>query len=194
MLVALQRDIDSRTRQVAASHGDWPCRKGCDTCCRHLAELPRLTRAEWTLLEEGLAELPADVRQEIASRIQALQQSRIPGTVCPFLDRTTGSCRVYDYRPIACRTYGFYVERDLGLYCGQIEARVNSGEMTDVVWGNAAGIEARLAEFGAKIGLLEWFSDSPESSLPLLPTRSSALPDPCGAPSAAPTSPPSARH
>ena len=26
--------------------------------------------------------------------------------------------------PVACRTYGFYVQRDLGLYCRDIENRV----------------------------------------------------------------------
>jgi Fe-S-cluster containining protein len=192
MLVTLHREIDSRTREIATSHGDWPCRKGCDACCRRLAELPRLIRPEWELLEEGLARLPAETQQEIAARIGALLQAK--GTICPFLDRAAGSCLVYEHRPAACRTYGFYVERDRGLYCGQIEAQVDSGAMAEVVWGNAAGVEARLDEFGKKIGLLDWFSDSPEWSLRLLPTRPSKFPDPCGARPIAPTAPPSAQH
>ena len=189
MLVTLHREIDSRTREIAASHPDWPCRKGCDTCCRRLAELPRLTRAEWDLVEEGLAALPDDARRKIALRIR-----RNPGTVCPFLDRDAGSCLIYAYRPVACRTYGFYVERDQGLYCGQIEARVNSGGMADVVWGNVAGVEAKVAEYGEKIGLLEWFNDSPESSLQPLPIPPSTSPDPCDGPPTVQTDPPSARH
>ncbi len=44
--------------------------------------------------------------------------------------------RFYAQRPVACRTYGFYVQRELGLYCGDIEARVAGGELADVVWGN----------------------------------------------------------
>jgi Fe-S-cluster containining protein len=177
MLLQLHHEIDSRTREIASSHGNWPCHKGCDACCRRLAEPPRLTRAEWDLLEEGLKRLPADQRREIAARI-----GRNETTICPFLDREAGACLVYEYRPTACRTYGFYVERDRGLYCQQIEAKVEAGEMPDVVWGNVAGVDATLAELGEKIGLIEWFNDWLESSLPLLPTPPSDSPDPCDEP------------
>lgn len=189
MLLQLHRAIDSRTREIASSHRNWPCHKGCDTCCRHLAEPPRLTRVEWDSLEEGLKRLPLDQQQEIAARIRANETA-----ICPFLDPAAGACRVYDYRPIACRTYGFYVERDRGLYCKQIEAKVEAGEMSDIVWGNVAGVDAALAELGEKIGLIEWFNDSPGSPLRPLPTRPSDSPDPCDAPSAFPTAPPSAPH
>lgn len=177
MLVALHREIEERTGEIAASHGNWPCRKGCDACCRRLAELPRLTRAEWELLEKGLSLLPLDIQHEIAANIQ----NTLHPNVCPFLDREAGSCRVYHHRPIACRTYGFYVERDRGLYCTMIEAKVVAGEMADVIWGNIAPVDTRLAVLGDKIGLLEWFNDSPLSPLRLLPTRPSESPDPCGA-------------
>ena len=146
-------------------------------CCRRLAELPRLTRAEWDFLAEGLAALPRQVQIGIRDRIRALEL--VDGRyVCPFLDRDEGSCLIYEHRPVACRTYGFYVERDRGLYCKQIEARVDSGEFVDVVWGNVAGVESRLGE---KIGILEWFNDSPEWWPRPLPTPSSGPPDPCGA-------------
>ncbi len=188
MLVELHREIDSRTQEIAASHGDWPCRKGCDTCCRRLAELPRLTRGEWELVEAGLDRLDHEVLRQVVARIR---QGQTP--VCPFLDREAGSCLIYDHRPVACRTYGFYVERDLGLYCSEIERRVNSGEMADVVWGNVASIEAKLgARHGEKIGLLDWFSDSPRWSPEPLPTPPSAPPDPCAAPQPFRTAPPSA--
>src|SRR5579859_1467136 len=111
MLLALHRETDLRTGEIASSHGDWPCRKGCDSCCRRLAELPRLTRSEWEVLEEGLAELPAEIQRDIAVNLRAMEENDAVPRICPFLDRDAGSCRVYAHRPIACRTYGFYVER-----------------------------------------------------------------------------------
>jgi len=181
MLVKLLREIDARASEITSSHADWPCRRGCDTCCRRLAELPRLTRAEWDWLDQGLACLPRDLQVRIGDRIRALKPAGEPHAVCPFLDLEAGSCLVYDYRPAACRTYGFYIERDRGLYCGQIEERVDSGEFAGVVWGNVAGVEARLKGLGERIGLIEWFNDSPEWPLRLLPTRPSTSADPCGA-------------
>ncbi len=73
--------------------------------------------------------------------------------VCPFLDRTEHSCLIYEYRPVACRTYGFYVERDKGLYCEEIRIRVDSGEFSDVVWGNACSVETRMQSFGKQVAM-----------------------------------------
>ena len=185
----LHLEIESRTGEIARSHGTWPCRAGCDSCCRKLSEMPRLTRAEWELVADGLARLPAAVQLQIAARIEELRDC--PGTICPFLDRDAGRCLVYDHRPVACRTYGFYVEREGGLYCGLIEARVNSGEMADVVWGNVAGIDAQLAQYGERTSLLDWFNDSLRWFPARLPTPPSTTPGPCGEQSAVPTTPPS---
>lgn len=168
MLVSLQREIDARTREIAASHGAWPCRAGCDFCCRNLAEPPRLTRAEWQSVTEGLAQLPSSTRTEIQVR------AGHPSRVCPFLDLEAGKCLIYEQRPIACRTYGFYVERDRGLYCKQIEQRVAAGEMADVVWGNVAGVESRRQEIGDKIALSDWLRELPEP----VPIPSSDSPNP----------------
>ena len=139
--------------------------------------MPRLTRAEWELLQRGLATLPSAIQREIATRIEESAKC----TICPFLDRDAGRCLVYDYRPVACRTYGFYVEREGGLYCGMIEARVDSGEMADVVWGNVARVDAQLAEYGERIALLDWFNDSLRWFPERLPTPPSTTPGPCDA-------------
>jgi hypothetical protein len=48
----------------------------------------------------------------------------------------------------ACRTYGFYVQRDLGLYCGDIESRVAADRLPDVVWRNHDAVDHRLAGMG----------------------------------------------
>jgi len=154
MLLELHREIDARTREIAASRPAWPCRKGCAECCRRLADLPRLTAAEWDMVAEGLANQSVETQAAIRGRIESLAADRAPFT-CPFLDRESESCLIYESRPVACRTYGFYVERDRGLYCGEIEKRVDSGEFADVVWGNVAGVDARLASLGEKIGMLD---------------------------------------
>src|SRR5208337_2988655 len=163
------------TREIAASQSDWPCRRGCDTCCRRLADVPRLTHAEWNLVEDGLAHLPQHLQLAIAGRIGELIPSA-PHHICPFLDRDAASCLIYNHRPTACRTYGFYVERDRGLYCRQIEERVDSGELADVVWGNVAGVESRLDALGERIAINIWFNDSPEWSPRPLPIPPSASP------------------
>lgn len=53
---------------------------------------------------EGLAG-PEDRDLIDKQRVQMLNRSenRFP---CPFLDTTTGACKVYDVRPFACRTHG----------------------------------------------------------------------------------------
>jgi Fe-S-cluster containining protein len=151
-LLAIYDDVERRARATSEEHAWWPCRRGCDTCCHRLAEIPRLVRAEWELLREGLDLLAPDVRAEVDRRIEALAALEREGTlprhvVCPMLDETEGACRVYAQRPGACRTYGFYVERGIGLHCGMITEAV-AGRPADearVVWGNAEGVDYALA-------------------------------------------------
>lgn len=157
-LPRLHADIDARVHAIRESTPDWPCAKGCDGCCHRLADIPTLTETEWELLQEGLAALPAEQRARIGREIAALAESTGRPVVCPFLDRQTGACPVYAHRPIACRTYGFYVQRDRGLYCPEIESRVSSGELAHVVWGNHDAIDARLAGLGEKRSLTDWFT------------------------------------
>lgn len=73
---------------------------------------------------------------------------------CALLDRESGACRIYEARPIACRTYGFYAERDKVLGCGRIEAIAE--ERSDVLWGNHAAVERELSELGEARPLSEW--------------------------------------
>ena len=78
--------------------------------------------------------------------------------VCPLLDESSGACPVYAQRPVACCSYGFFVQRDLGLYCHDIEKLVAEGALSDVVWGNHDAIDHRLAGFGETRPLTEWFA------------------------------------
>ena len=121
------------------------------------SRVPQLTIAEWDLLREGLTELAPEQLKEIAKRMAAQPLSR-PVT-CPLLDLTTGACPVYLHRPVACRTYGFYVQRDLGLYCHDIEANVTDGKLTDVVWGNHDAVDQRLTALGESRPLTDWFAE-----------------------------------
>ena len=162
LLAELLADIDARVNAIRAGHPDWLCAKGCDGCCRRLAAVPRLTAAEWALLRDALAALAAPRLDEIRRNMAALAEAqRSFPVVCPLLDPESGACPVYAARPVACRTYGFYVQRELGLYCREIESRVAGGALADVVWGNHDAIDQRLAGLGEVRALDEWFLRSP---------------------------------
>ena len=113
--------------------------------------------AEWDLLKEGLALLPQEQLHEISLDIAAFTEQTSRPIVCPMLDQSEGACRVYAYSPVACRTYGFYVQRDKGLYCKDIESRVDQGDWTEVVWGNQDAIDHRLGSMGDTRELTTWF-------------------------------------
>lgn len=111
------------------------------------------------LAAEGLAALTADHLQEISRKISALADQPSRPIVCsPLLDQSSGACPVYLQRPVACRSYGFYVQRDLGLYCHDIESLVAEGKLADVVWGNHGAIDQRLTGLGESQPLTEWFA------------------------------------
>ena len=154
-LIQLHVDIDERVQTILGDRSDWLCAKGCDSCCRQLAEVPQLTLAEWDLLREGLQDLTPERRQEVSNNMATLTQSR--PIICPMLDLTAGTCPVYAQRPVACRTYGFYMLRDKGLYCSDIKARVDDGTLADVVWGNHYAIDQQLSGFGETRSLTDWF-------------------------------------
>ena len=158
-LAQIHFDIDARVSSIRAAHPDWLCGKGCDSCCRRLAAIPRLTEAEWALLREGLAALPVEHLDKIGQGIAALATQQSGPVVCPLLDQASGACPVYAHRPVACRTYGFYVQRDKGLYCGDIESRTDRGLLADVVWGNHDAVDQRLSPLGEVRELTAWFME-----------------------------------
>ena len=157
-LSQLHIDIETRVKAIRASQSDWICRQGCDGCCRRLAEVPKITAKEWDFLQEGLAALPPEQLMEISQKVVELAGQVSRPVVCPMLDRLNGACLVYTQRPVACRTFGFYVQRDLGLYCKDIETRVTDGALADVVWGNHDIIDRRLHDLGESRDLTEWFA------------------------------------
>lgn len=112
--------------------GELACRAGCFGCCVGLFEI---SLPEAALVRAGVARLPEDVRRDVvrrATRIAEESAHAFPGDAaagvldpdrseeaddayfeviadraCPMLDLPSGSCRIYEYRPVTCRTYGF---------------------------------------------------------------------------------------
>ncbi len=157
-LLRLHAEIDARVNAIRKDRPDWLCGKGCDSCCRRLAEVPQLTAAEWALLQQGLSALAPERLQEISRDMAALATQQSRPVICPLLEQSTGACPVYAQRPVACRSYGFYVQRNLGLYCSDIEAQFADGTLADVVWGNHDAIDHQLASLGESRPLTEWFA------------------------------------
>ena len=159
VLTTLSGKAERAALRVLQSVPDWPCRRGCDACCRTLARQPLLTGAEWDVLRPAIDQLAAPVRRLVLERCRGLAAQPRP-IVCPFLDPDHGECLVYDSRPIACRTYGFYVGRDGGQYCRQIEERAGRGEFAGIVWGNHESMEAALDALGPRHPLTHWLGES----------------------------------
>jgi uncharacterized protein len=146
-LAILDVQIEARCRTTQQAHPYWPCARGCDHCCRSLAQLPQLTPPEWQRLAPAIDALHPDVKAAVRTRLAAAPDSG--PVVCPLLDLDRGECRVYDARPIACRTYGFYTDPDAGLHCDDVlEAVRENGDEHSVIWGNAASLKDKLREHG----------------------------------------------
>lgn len=156
-LPQLHEAIEDRVRSIRQSRPEWPCQRGCDQCCHRLAEIPRLTEPEWVLLKEGMARAPVEQRRKMEGNLQRLMERASRPIVCPLLDVAAGACLVYPFRPVACRTYGFYVQRGQGLYCKEIEQKVAAGEWRDVVWGNQDGVDRQLSGWGISREITDWF-------------------------------------
>ncbi len=117
--------------------GELACRSGCFGCCVGLFEI---SLPEAGLVKAGVAALSPAVRDDVirrARRIVEESAAAFPGDAragildperteeaddayfeviadraCPMLDLPSGSCRIYDYRPVTCRTYGFAWSKD----------------------------------------------------------------------------------
>ena len=149
----IHSDVQRRCDEIAAAHDGWPCRKGCDECCRRLASVPRVTETEWLSIARALEALPPDAAGPVRRRIRESRQLTRP-IVCPLLDSDSGACLVYEARPVACRTYGFYAERHEVMGCSRIASIAE--EWPDVVWGNHATVEDRLRGLGPVAELPQW--------------------------------------
>jgi Fe-S-cluster containining protein len=134
-------------RAHASLLGALPCRRGCSRCCIGPFAITILDAAE---LQRGLPALPEQTRRGIESRARAQAAvlesayprlaaspflddwpdaeidrlaARFSDLPCPALD-ADGSCLVYPFRPLACRTMGIPVEAG-GLVEGACEVQTS---------------------------------------------------------------------
>lgn len=117
--------VDAVMAEAARRSGSWlACRRGCCQCC--IGPFP-ITALDAIRLREGLADLAArdpDRADRVKNRAGASAtrlQRQFPGDTaarvleiegaaddepCPALDPDSGSCDLYEARPITCRTFG----------------------------------------------------------------------------------------
>jgi len=139
---ALIQIVDAALADAARRSGEWlVCRPGCTQCCVGVFAINQLDAVR---LRQGLAELEQTdaaragrIRARARDSIQQLS-AEFPGNaktglldegpeaeerfaefandeVCAALDPETGSCDLYDARPMTCRTFGPPVRTDGGL-------------------------------------------------------------------------------
>jgi Fe-S-cluster containining protein len=153
-LLEIYEDIAHRVGATQRDHGSsWPCKKGCSTCCERLSREPELTEAEWDHLREGITNLEPTVRTHVEDAIRQLTPTATGPVICPMLDRNEGVCLVYEHRPAACRTYGFFARKGDILAC-QLVVDL-AADKHDVVWGNHERIDHDLGS--ETRSLSEWF-------------------------------------
>jgi uncharacterized protein len=164
-LLTLFRGVEERAETLATQHAGWPCRRGCDHCCRSLARVPELTSVEWQLVKEALEELPETERAACLARAERLAEhvrrlgDQGPLT-CPLLDPEAGACRVYAARPLACRSYGFYAARSHDAWCSRVAEHVAPVRGALVV-GNHDSLERDLSRCDPeRRDLLTWLGSA----------------------------------
>lgn len=156
-LPLLDAEIAARCDATGAAQPDWPCRAGCADCCQSLAALPEITRAEWERLRGALAALDAAARASVERAVEDRRRAGAARPIaCPLLDER-GLCRIYDARPLACRSYGFYADHEGVLGCHRILARA---EDAGVVWGNHEALLRSAGALGERRSLLDWLAEA----------------------------------
>lgn len=155
--------VDAAFADAAHRSGEWLlCRPGCTQCCHGVFAIDQLDAAR---LRHGLAELELH-DPERANRVQQRAQSAVerlaadfPGDAasgileeseeeqarfeefanddpCPVLDPATGTCDLYQYRPMTCRVFGPPIRSEDGLgvcelcYHGATPEEIAGCEMT----------------------------------------------------------------
>jgi Fe-S-cluster containining protein len=157
-LPVLEEEIEARARSTQAAHPFWPCKQGCDLCCRSLPHLPTIALVEWERLREAIEALADSTRADVVHRTRAAPETG-PLT-CPLLDSARGACLVYEARPVACRTYGFYAERDAGLHCERVTRALGEQQPTEpVIWGNGESVASAMRAHGEPVSLRVWMAE-----------------------------------
>jgi Fe-S-cluster containining protein len=122
--------LDATLASATERSGNYlACRPGCHQCCVGVFAISQFDSEQ---LREGLATAPSDIAERIRSRA-AQSRARLFGEFpgdpvtgllftepqheeafaeyandepCPVLDPETGTCDLYAFRPVQCRTFG----------------------------------------------------------------------------------------
>lgn len=158
----LVKIVDAALADATRRSGDWlVCRPGCSYCCVGVFAINQLDARR---LRAGLNELEV-INPERAERVRARARDAVrrlspafPGDpesgvldggeeaearftdfaneeICPALDPATGTCELYESRPITCRVFGPPVRSEGGLgvcelcFQGATPAEIASCEM-----------------------------------------------------------------
>jgi Fe-S-cluster containining protein len=91
--------------ELAVLNPDDPC-AGCGACCRHMVWVPFCGEVdpEWQQLKRERPDLAAGIEFDRKMRMTNRDEAR-EDYPCLWLDRETGRCRHYEYRPITCREF-----------------------------------------------------------------------------------------
>lgn len=101
--------VDAALADAVRRSGAWlVCRPGCFECC--LGPFP-ISAGDVVRLRHGLAELQRSEPERAARVTERARAIACRGTMgddepCPALDPTTGTCDLYQARPLTCRTFG----------------------------------------------------------------------------------------
>jgi Fe-S-cluster containining protein len=100
--------VDEALAEANRRGGAWiACRPGCTQCC--MGVFP-ISEADAQRLREGLRQLeqtdPARAARIHQRAAEAPVDENDEDHPCPVLDPETGTCDLYAFRPITCRTFG----------------------------------------------------------------------------------------
>ncbi len=163
--------------------GEIACRAGCFGCCVGLFDI---SLPETALVRAGVARLSGEDREDVERRAREIVEgsaAAFPGDAhaglldpdrseaaddhyfavvadraCPMLALPSGRCRIYEERPITCRTFGFAWARDGDVFhppCG-LNLPGATGErqlVTSVDIGRLDQAEDVDAELAVSLGL-----------------------------------------
>lgn len=94
--------VDAALAEANRLGGAWiACRPGCTQCCHGAFSI---SAGDLARLQEGLAADPV-LAARVAQRAAATDPEN-EDDPCPALDPATGTCELYLYRPLTCRTFG----------------------------------------------------------------------------------------
>ncbi len=162
-LTEVYKEIETRVAQAQRTHPVWPCKKGCDACCRRLAQPPEFTAVEWLRLYQGIQTLPNAIQDDIKEKVAALahrDETEQSFVVCPLLDEEKGACHVYAHRPAACRMYGFYVSQHNNQWCQLIEDLFQAGDLEGAMLGNHTAMRRLIRQkFGDTRSIVQWWQE-----------------------------------